>query len=291
MSVSGLGYLALNVTNMKEWLEIATGIFSMEVLQRADSEAVDLRIDDYHHRFTLYPAAEDSIAAVGWETKSLADLEDLVGRLRDYGVEVTKGTDALKEERKVIELYQFIDPASGTPSELFYAPQREMYPFKPTRGIDGYKTGDLGLGHVVYVVRDYEESKKFYERVLGFKLSDYIIWDDKDATFYHCNARHHSLAIMKPFGDFKGGEFNHVMIEAKSVNDIGYAYDVAREMQLPLIMEMGRHTNDHVQSFYIVTPSGFGIEYGYGGLLIDENWSVRSYDSPRLWGHHSPEEE
>ena len=32
---------------------------------------------------------------------------------------------------------------------------------------------------------------------------------------------------------------------------------------------LDRHTNDHMTSFYVNTPSGFFIEYGWGGRVID----------------------
>ena len=44
-------------------------------------------------------------------------------------------------------------------------------------------------------------------------------------------------------------------------------------------------------SFYVRTPSGFEIEYGTGGLLVDyENWEVETYDAMSFWGHRPPEE-
>lgn len=289
MGVCSLGYVALNVSDMASWRDLATSVLGMEVIERSYGDIVDLRIDDLHHRFSLYPAKEDSIEAVGWEVATLSDLHDLVEKLTAYGVEVHESPPCEKSERKVHTLFKFIDPASGIKSELFYAPQSEMMPFTPSLGMTGYKTGNMGLGHVVYIVGDYEESKKFYEEVMGFRLSDYIAWDDKDATFYHCNGRHHSLAIMKPFGDFKAGDFNHIMLETNSIDDVGYAYDVVRDKGIPLVMEYGKHTNDLMQSFYIVTPSGFALELGYGGRLIENDWEIRSYDSPMLWGHRSPE--
>jgi hypothetical protein len=75
------------------------------------------------------------------------------------------------------------------------------------------------------------------------------------------------------------------MIEALSFDDVGYAYDIVRDLNVPLFMDMGKHSNDHMQSFYIRTPSRFCMEYGFGGRLIDENWEIRSYDQPMLFGH------
>ena len=59
---------------------------------------------------------------------------------------------------------------------------------------------------------------------------------------------------------------------------------------------LGRHTNDHMTSFYVNTPSGFFIEYGWGARVIDpETWQPHeTFDGPSLWGHerlYMPEEQ
>ncbi len=292
MSVSGLGYMALNVSDLAAWTDLLTSVFGMQLVRRENSDAIDFRLDDWHHRLSLYPSDSDSVAAVGWELADRDALLKMVAALEKYGVEVSRAEASLTEERQVTEMYQFIDPASTTPTEIFYAPRLEMKPFAPSLGISGYNTGNLGLGHVVYFIGDYEKSHSFYTEVMGFKTSDYIIWDEgeKDATFYHCNQRHHSLAIMPPFGPFKPGDFNHLMLEANSLDDVGYAYDVVRDKNIPIMMEMGKHTNDHTNSFYLITPSGFGLEYGCNSRLIGDEWKVSTYDSPMLWGHRSPEQ-
>ena len=42
-------------------------------------------------------------------------------------------------------------------------------------------------------------------------------------------------------------------------------------------MSLGRHTNDLMTSFYVRTPSGFEIEYGTGGIVVDDDtWTVGS---------------
>ena len=291
MSICGLGYVAVNVTDMEAWLDIMTNVFGTQLLPRDNGSAVDIRLDDWHHRMTLYQSKTDGIAAVGWELADEHALEDMAQSLRNYGVELTPGDEKLLAERKVTALYQFKDPASEMPSEIFYAAQHEMLPYTPSLGNSGYNTGDLGLGHVVYFVGDYAKSRSFYTEVMGFKTSDYIIWDggEKDATFYHCNARHHSLAIMPPFGDIPPGTFNHLMLEANSLNDVGRAYDAVLDKKIPVMMGLGKHTNDLTESFYLITPSGFGLEYGCNGQLVGDGWRVKTYDAPMLWGHRSPD--
>lgn len=79
---------------------------------------------------------------------------------------------------------------------------------------------------------------------------------------------------------------HHVMLELKDLNDIGATYELCRKSGVPLSMDLGRHSNDRMLSFYVRTPGGFEIEYGWGGLLIDDSvWQVLRLPKPSFWGH------
>lgn len=283
MGVDSLGYVALNVSKLDEWRALFEKVFGMEPRER--DGAIDYRIDEYHHRFTLYPNASDSVETIGWEVGTEAKLEATVAALRDRGVHVAEDDASMREQRKVKKLYSFTCPMIGNRQELYYGPLASNTAFSPSRGIAGYKTGTLGLGHVVYWVKDLPAATKFYEEVMGFRISDYIAWDDNDAVFMHCNPRHHTLALMKDGPNGPAGELMHIMIEAQSFDDVGYGYDIVRDMGIPVMIEPGKHSNDHMQSFYLQTPSGFWMEYGYGGREIGPDWEIRNYDAPMLWGH------
>ncbi|EJM03036.1 putative ring-cleavage extradiol dioxygenase [Pseudomonas sp. GM102] len=285
MGVSSLGYIALNVSKLDEWLDLMTKVFGLEVRRRHDSDVVDLRMDEHHHRLTLNSSEIDAIATVGWEVGSMAELEALAQTLRDRQIEVVPGSPGLCAERKVKALYQFREPTIEVESEIYYGPLVSNTPFAPSRGISGYTTDGLGLGHVVFWVKDVQATIDFYTQVMGFKISDYIAWDDNDAVFLHCNSRHHTLAILAAAPGRPAGALNHIMLEAKSMDDVGYGYDIARDKGIPIMLEPGKHSNDHMQSFYLQTPSGFWMEYGFGARLIGEDWEIKSYDQPMLWGH------
>ena len=141
----------------------------------------------------------------------------------------------------------------------------------------GFVTGDGGLGHAVLFVPDLAEAERFYIDVLGFRLSD-AVEDGISIRFLHCNSRHHSLAFVAVPGMVG---MHHLMLEVGSLDDVGAAYDIVNERHLPLAMTLGRHTNDRMTSFYVRTPSGFEIEYGYGGPLVDvsQPWVAVTYDS------------
>jgi hypothetical protein len=40
-------------------------------------------------------------------------------------------------------------------------------------------------------------------------------------------------------------------------------------------------------SIYVQTPSSMQIEYGFGGISVDDlTWVAGTHDVPSIWGHH-----
>ena len=118
------------------------------------------------------------------------------------------------------------------------------------------------------LVPDQARAERFFSDALGLRLSDRIATaSGLSASFMHCNPRHHSLAFVGVPGMVG---FHHLMLEVVSLDDVGTARDRCVERNVPIVMDLGRHTNDHMTSFYMRTPSGFEIEYGWGGVLVDD---------------------
>jgi catechol 2,3-dioxygenase-like lactoylglutathione lyase family enzyme len=138
------------------------------------------------------------------------------------------------------------------------------------------------MGHVVLNVIDVERLLPFYRDVLGFHISDYGL-KPYGLYFFHLNSRHHSFAMV---GSGRSS-FHHFMIELYSLDDVGQGYDLAQQDPGRIAYTLGRHTNDYMTSFYATTPSGFFVEYGWGGRSIDPaTWqSHETTDGPSLWGH------
>jgi len=154
-------------------------------------------------------------------------------------------------------------------------------------GVRGFLMGDQGLGHIVLHTRDVEAAKRFYMEGLGFRLSDMIDMEmvpgvPVELTFLHCNPRHHTLALV-PASMPK--RLNHFMLQVNSMEDVGLAHDRTERLGVHISDTLGRHTNDHMFSFYADTPSGFQVEYGWGGRTIDENWTVVRHKAQSIWGH------
>jgi len=217
----------------------------------------------------------------GWEVADAAALDALAARLDAAGVTVTRGSAALAAERHVKDLIVFADPI-GNRLEAFHGAAVAAEAFRPGRTISGFRTGPLGMGHAVLTIERLDDVLPFYRDLLGFGLSDYILKPFR-AFFFHVNPRHHSLAFIETG---RNG-VHHLMVELFSLDDVGQGYDIALMDKESIGVTLGRHTNDHVTSFYSRSPSDFMVEYGWGGRLVEPGkWTAEEYTiGPSLWGH------
>ncbi|MGJ5091232.1 VOC family protein [Bradyrhizobium oligotrophicum] len=280
MEITALGYIGIKSSQAEQWGRMATELLGMQRVDRAASVQA-YRMDDRKQRLIVDGSGDGGLAVMGWEVGDAAALARLAGRLDDNGVKVARGSQALADERHVTELICFQDPAGHT-IEVFWGAAVASDPFRPGRPISGFRTGPLGMGHVVLNVEDVEPLLRFYRDLLGFQVSDFGLTPYK-LYFFHVNGRHHSFAMV---GSGRR-TLHHFMVELGSLDDVGQGYDLAQLDDGRVAYTLGRHTNDHMTSFYVNTPSGFFIEYGWGGRLIDPaTWQPHeTFDGPSLWGH------
>ena len=282
--VNQLGYLVLGVSDLAAWRGLASGVLGMELVPGDTRSTSYLRMDEHAHRIELRNDGTDDLQAIGWEVPDAATLHAVAQRLERAGVRVKPGTRDEADQRRVVELIRFQDPA-GISTEVYYGPPLNQRPFHPSRPIAGFKTGTMGLGHLVVYQPDLDAAVTFYTEVLGFRVSDVAgPLGHPMAAFLHCNPRHHSIALFAGSGPKR---INHFMLECNSLDDVGSARDIAHKVGTPIVIDLGRHMNDHMVSFYVANPSQFAIEYGWGGRMIDDScWQVGHYESvDSIWGH------
>jgi 2,3-dihydroxybiphenyl 1,2-dioxygenase len=278
--LTGLGYIGICSSRLDDWSSYATRLLGMQQVDRAGAVRA-FRMDDRKQRLVVTGDDADGLGFLGWEVASAAALDALAGRLDAHGVEVQYAPRALADERHVTDLIVFNDPA-GNRVEVFHGPAVASDPFKPGRPISGFRTGALGMGHAVLHVENTEPLLAFYRDLLGFRVSDYAL-KPYALYFFHINGRHHSFAMV---GSGKRG-MHHFMVELCSLDDVGQGYDLAQLEDGRVAYTLGRHTNDYMTSFYTHSPSGFFVEYGWGGRVIDPGaWQPHeTHDGPSFWGH------
>ncbi len=280
MGISSLGYLGVHTDRTADWSDFAGRLLGMQQVDRG-ARSLSFRMDDRKQRFVVSGEPGDALAFMGWEVDRKEDLDAYAKRLDAANVPVNRAVSGLADRRFVEELIYFDDPA-GNRIELFVNPLIDSDPFVPGRAHSGFVTGPYGLGHAVLHVAGAESLVPFYSDLLDFRLTDFGL-TPVPLYFFHVNGRHHSFAMI---GSGKAG-FHHFMVEYASLDDVGQGYDLALERENGIAYTLGRHTNDWMTSFYANSPSGFFVENGWGGRIIDPGtWEPHETDTgPSFWGH------
>jgi len=283
MQVSALGYVRARAKDLGDWASYGPGLLGLQRVDKSRS-TIAFRMDDRKQRIIVNADGGEGIDVFGWEVADATALEALAAKLEAANVKVARGTRALADERMVKDLIVLNDPL-GNRLEIFHGAEVASEPFVPGRPISGFRTGPLGLGHVVFNVESVEQIDRvmpFYRELLGFRLTDYYS-HPFEAFFLHVNPRHHSLAMIRTGKN----AVHHIMMEVFSLDDMGQGYDIALGQEGRVATTMGRHTSDFITSFYSWTPSGFMVEYGWGARSIDpETWQAyERKEGPSMWGH------
>ncbi len=280
MSMQALGYVGVGASDLGDWSRFATDWLGMQMLDKS-ATCRAFRMDDRQQRLIVDRAVGEGAHYFGWEVADAAALDALAARLEAHEVTVRREPASLADQRCVAGLISFADPV-GNRLEAFHGPAIASEPFRPGRTISGFRTGALGMGHIVLTVERVDDLLGFYRDVLGFRLTDYIL-TPITAYFMHLNPRHHSLALIETG---KNG-IHHLMVELYSLDDVGQGYDIALGEPERIATTLGRHPNDCVTSYYLRSPGGFMLEYGWGGLDVDPaTWEPREVtQGPSLWGH------
>jgi 2,3-dihydroxybiphenyl 1,2-dioxygenase len=280
--IRALGYIVFRGP-VEEWASFGAGLLGAQVA-RHETHEVRLRTDERAWRIAIEAgdaAGPASLAALGFEVESSAALSELAESLTAQGIDV-RTDDELARHRQVRRLIVFAD-SDGHQLEAYYGHEINHNPFVSPRGVE-FVTGDLGVGHAFLFSDAATKAVDFYTERLGFRLSDTIDLGVAEGIFMHCNPRHHSVAVASIPGLPIG--IGHLMLEVRSLEAVGLALDIANERGDDIQITMGQHTNDRMTSFYVTTPSGFQIEYGWNGLLIDDtDWIVGHHVAPSTWGH------
>ncbi|HJU27962.1 MAG TPA: VOC family protein [Candidatus Binataceae bacterium] len=266
VQVTELGYIGIEVKRPDEWKTFATEILGMELADDGERDRCYLRMDYWHHRIAVHEGVSDDMTYLGFRVAGPDEFRAMERQLAEAQIECRVGSDEEAEERHVLEIMKLNDPG-GNPIEIFHGPEIQFSkPFHPGRRMHGrFKTGTGGLGHCIVRQNDPEAARRFYQ-ALGMRGGvEYKIRAGKRTitpVFMHCNERDHTVAF--GIGEM-GRRINHIMVEVDNFDDVGLTYDLVRKHKVPVMITPGKHSNDHMYSFYLGNPSGWMFEYGYGG--------------------------
>jgi catechol 2,3-dioxygenase-like lactoylglutathione lyase family enzyme len=201
-----------------------------------------------------------------------------VQRLRDNDVEISPASAADQHARRVTDMVATTAPW-GTRIELGWGLCDGSLPFASDLVPGGFVTDGVGLGHVLFGLpgtdQDFTAADAFATTALGMRetLRIQLPINGKPSvgTFYRCNPRHHSLALIRLPDAHGPAPLHHIMFQATSDGDVRAAYQRATASGVPIAHEPGRHGDDGMFSFYAISPAGIQFEIGAGGVLMHDN--------------------
>lgn len=247
------------------------------------------RNDSKSQRVVVETGATNDAVAVGLDVGSSDQLAAIVENLNAAGFETAGASPADCAERRVGQLMRVASPF-GVDVEL--VTDHEEAGQQPSSDLmpGGFHTTGVGFGHAVFATTAFDETHRFLTTGLGFEQSDWLEMEiaagiELEVRFYHCNPRHHTLAIAKAPFDLPQ-TLHHLMFETNNRDDVGAAFDRVWGTDLAITNGLGQHDNDRMFSFYVASPAGFQVEIGHGAREITTPWTDnRRYDRISAWGH------
>jgi len=284
-----LAYIGIEVPEPEALTPFFGDVVGLVPGDAADDGAVTWRNDDKTQRVILQRGAANDAAFLGFEAVDEDVFDVVAARLAGAGHTVVQGSDADMRARRVKRLVRVSTPW-GIPVEVVFALEDAVSPFSSAGMPGGFFTDGVGFGHAVFATTEFDASHAFVIDGLGLRQSDWLEMEiaegiELEVRFYHGNERHHSIALARAPFDMPQ-KLHHIMFETNERDDVGAAFDRVWGTDLVIANALGRHDNDGMFSFYVVSPAGFQVEIGHGARVITDPWTDnRRYDRISRWGH------
>jgi 2,3-dihydroxybiphenyl 1,2-dioxygenase len=247
------------------------------------------RNDSKARRIVVAGGPSGDATFLGFEAAGPDAWASTVARLEKAGYPVVRATAEEADARRVDRL-AYVEAPWGVRVEVAHGLAEAEQAFGSPLVAGGFVTDDKGFGHVVFATTAFEASHRFVTEGLGLRQTDWVETEiaagiELEIRFYHCNPRHHSLALARAPFDLPQ-RLHHLMVEVADRDDVGHAFDRAWNAGCVIASGLGRHPNDRTFSFYVASPAGFQVEVGHGARLVTEGWDEnRRYDRISTWGH------
>ena len=240
-----------------------SAVIGLQLVARDPARAV-LATRDGVESVVLLPAEAAGLAGVSFQLSPATDLQLACSALRAAGIAASVRPGRTPSVKEAV---CFEDPG-GIAVELF-TELRFAAAETRQRGI-----APLKLGHVARVVESPPALAAFYERVLGFRRSD---WCDDAAIFLRCGPDHHTINF------FEGRpRLQHIAFQVKDWSELARGADQLRSWRLPLDWGPGRHHIGHNSN-----ADGVRVElFCEMDQMLDEELG---FFDPRPWHEDRPQ--
>ena len=248
-----VGYAMPDLAAEREFYTRTWGL--VEVAEQGGLVYLAAQGDEEHHVVRLREDATQRIDVIGFAADSSADVDAMHQTAVELGCRIIHAPQPIAEPGGGYGFRLF------SPEGLTMEVSSDVAP-RQARPISHWEGVPVKLSHVVLHSPDHRALVKFFQDVLGFRVSD---WLGEMMCFLRCNPAHHRIGILPgpPC-------LNHVAYDMLSVDDMMRGISRMQKHQHKLLWGPGRHTAGNNTFSYFTTPAGFAIEYTSEVAEVDD---------------------
>jgi catechol 2,3-dioxygenase-like lactoylglutathione lyase family enzyme len=269
--ITHLRHVDLAVPDFAKQLDFYSGTWGLTP-QHTDSGIAFLAAEGSPEQYIvrLREAADKRIDLIAFGAATPADVDVLAAQLATAGVQLVSEPGVLQTLGGGYG-FRFFDNEGRTVEVSADVAIRAHRSIEPGESIP------VRLSHVVINSPRPDETRAFYERHLGFRLSDTLTHPRMGDMmwFMRINAWHHSLAIARG----PHPSLHHASFEMRDIDS--YMRGTGRLLRAGVekILGPGRHMAGNNTFSYFLDPQGNTVEYTTELEMIDEDtWHPHLYD-------------
>ena len=260
--VTALRSVDLDTPDLARSEAFYTSVWGLDLVTRQDGVSYLRASGTDHHVVALRAGDSPALRAVTFRLDSDAQFETIAAACREHGATLLSGPAANP------------GPDGGTVmtirspdgSALRFVHGDAQHAAQP----DG--TRPVRLAHVNINSTDVDSLAGFYQRALGFRLTD----RSKAMAFVRCNADHHAIVI----AEAPVNGLNHVAFLMPDLESVMRGSGRMSDDGHPIAWGVGRHGPGDNVFAYFIDPLGIVIEYTAEVLQVDDDYVVRG---PSVW--------
>ena len=269
IAVKRIGHATLETPDMERQIDHYTRVVGLVLLDRGRDHALFVsRLGDLNIVLQRGPVAK--LTRIAFQVSPHDDLHELTQRLTAAGIAASVDEASVPGIDRVV---RFRDP-KDTVIELFGEARPAAAVTQPTA------VGPLKLGHIAFMMPDIHPFVEFYQKVLGFRVSD---WQEDFFCFMRCGTDHHTIN----FAAGKSTRMHHMAFELKDWAHVLTACDHLGRTEVPIIWGPGRHGISHNIFIYHRDPDDQMVEF-YTEMDQMLNEDLGCFD-PRPWHRDRPQ--
>ena len=269
IGIKRIGHATFETPDVERQLDYYTGVVGLVLLEREKDRAILVsRLGDLS--VILHRGSAPKLTKIAFQVSPHDDLAALAKTLTGNGIAASVDQASVPGIGKVLT---FQDP-KGTTIEVFTEARPAGVITGPTA------VGPLKLGHIAFMMPDIHPFVEFYQKVLGFRVSD---WRDDTFAFLRCGVDHHTVNFVIDTAP----KLHHIAFEVADWAELHRSNDFLAKNDVRLVWGPGRHIIGHNIAAYHRNSDDVRVElFCEMDQMKDE---ALGYFDPRPWHQDRPQ--